>query len=109
MTLRTRPLHPLFGAEADLQKLTVSDCRAWYKERFGPGRALLTVTGRFDPAEARAAIEATWRTLGTVAARGSEVVFDFIHPDALSGPAARKRLARAREDASMGGVVPRRR
>ena len=54
---------PLFGAEADLQKLTVSDCRAWYKERFGPGRALLTVTGRFDPAEARAAIDRRFGSL----------------------------------------------
>jgi methyltransferase (TIGR00027 family) len=42
------------------------------------------------------AIEATWRTLGSVAARGSEVVFDFIHPDVLSAPGAQKRLARAR-------------
>jgi zinc protease len=48
---------PLFGVEADLAKLTVADCRTWYKERFGPGRALLTVTGRFDPAAARATIE----------------------------------------------------
>jgi methyltransferase (TIGR00027 family) len=44
----------------------------------------------------RTAIEATWRALATVAARGSEVVFDFIHPGALSGPAARPRLERAR-------------
>jgi methyltransferase (TIGR00027 family) len=44
----------------------------------------------------RTAIEATWRTLASVAARGSEVVFDFIHPDALSAPAAQKRLERAR-------------
>ena len=42
------------------------------------------------------AIEATWRTLGSVAARGSEVVLDFIHPDVLSAPGAQKRLARAR-------------
>jgi methyltransferase (TIGR00027 family) len=44
----------------------------------------------------RTAIEATWQTLGAVAGRGSEVVFDFIHPDALSAPAAERRLERAR-------------
>ncbi len=51
------PGHPYrqspFGAEADLKKLTVADCKAWYRDRFGPGRAVLTITGRIDPAEAR--------------------------------------------------------
>lgn len=47
---------PPFGAEADLRKLTVADCKAWYRDRFGPGRAVLTVTGRIDPAEARALV-----------------------------------------------------
>lgn len=52
------PYHaPLFGAEADLARLTLGDCRAWYRERFSPARALITVTGRFDAAETRAAIE----------------------------------------------------
>ena len=47
----------------------------------------------------RAAIEATWRALRSVAARGSELVFDFIHPDALSEtapPPVRKILERVR-------------
>lgn len=47
---------PLFGAEADLRKITVADCKAWYRDRFGPARAVLTVTGRIDPAEARALV-----------------------------------------------------
>jgi methyltransferase (TIGR00027 family) len=47
----------------------------------------------------RAAIEATWRAMRNVAAPGSELVFDFIHPDALSDTPSlpmRKTLERAR-------------
>ncbi len=47
----------------------------------------------------RAAMEGTWRAMRSVAARGSELVFDFIHPDALSEtapPAMRKLLERTR-------------
>jgi O-methyltransferase involved in polyketide biosynthesis len=47
----------------------------------------------------RPAIKGTWRALRTVAARGSELVFDFIHPQAFSPSASeqgRKILERAR-------------
>jgi len=47
----------------------------------------------------RAAIEGTWRATRRVAAPGSELVFDFIHSDALAGkasPAIRKLLERTR-------------
>jgi len=72
---------PLFGVEADLQKLTVADCRTWYKERFGPGRALLTVTGRFDPAEARAAIEKRFGGLrGATGGAGEAAKLDLAAP-----------------------------
>ena len=47
---------PLFGAEADLKRLTLAECRAWYRDRYGPSRAVLTVTGRIDPAETRTLI-----------------------------------------------------
>src|SRR5262249_24923489 len=45
------------------------------------------------------AIESTWRSVRSVAARGCELVFDFIHRDALSRAASssgRKVLERAR-------------
>jgi methyltransferase (TIGR00027 family) len=45
------------------------------------------------------AIESTWRSVRSVAARGSELVFDFIHRDALSAAVSssgRKVLERAR-------------
>jgi methyltransferase (TIGR00027 family) len=57
--------------------------------------AWLGVTMYLTPA----AIEATWRAMRSVAARGSELVFDFIHPDTLAAtaPAAvRKTLERTR-------------
>jgi O-methyltransferase involved in polyketide biosynthesis len=47
----------------------------------------------------RAAIEGTWRAMRSVASRGSELVFDFIHPEALSetaAPPARRALERVR-------------
>ncbi len=47
----------------------------------------------------RAAIEGTWRATRRVVAPGSELVFDFIHSDALAGeasPAMRKLLERTR-------------
>jgi O-methyltransferase involved in polyketide biosynthesis len=47
----------------------------------------------------RAAIDVTWRAVCSVAARGSEIVFDFYHPDALSEtapPIVRTLLARTR-------------
>ena len=45
------------------------------------------------------AIEGTWRAMRSVAARGSELVFDFLHPDGLSEtapPSVRAMLARTR-------------
>jgi methyltransferase (TIGR00027 family) len=47
----------------------------------------------------RAAIDDMWRAVRTVAASGSELIFDFIHPQALSGAGSergRKMLERAR-------------
>ena len=49
----------------------------------------------------RAAIDGTLRTIGSIAARGSELVFDFLHPDALSEsapPSTRKILERVRAE-----------
>ncbi len=59
----------------------------------------------------RAAIEGTWRALASVAASGSELVFDFMHPDALSEtapPATRKLLERIRAlgEPAITGLAP---
>ena len=59
----------------------------------------------------RAAIEGTWRAIRGMAAPGSELVFDFIHPDALSETAsasAQKMRERTRAvgEAIITGIDP---
>src|SRR5262249_31177098 len=59
----------------------------------------------------RAAIESTWRALRTVAALGSELVFDFVHPEAFSesaSPRARmvQERTRAVGEAMITGIAP---
>jgi methyltransferase (TIGR00027 family) len=61
----------------------------------------------------RAAIEHTWRTIRAVAAPGSELAFDFVHPDVLSddAPARVRQLAarlRAVGEPLLGGIDPAR-
>ena len=41
----------LYGSDADVARLTIQDLRDFYRARFGPDRALVTVVGRFDPAQ----------------------------------------------------------
>jgi zinc protease len=42
---------PVIGAPSKLEKLTLADAEKHYRSRFSPDRAVLTVVGRFDPAE----------------------------------------------------------
>src|SRR5205814_547594 len=60
----------------------------------------------------RPAIDATWRAMRGVAARGSELVFDFIHADAISEtapPSMRRLLERTRAvgEPIITGLEPR--
>jgi zinc protease len=57
---------PAIGREEDLGALTLDDCLAWHRARYGPGNAIVTVTGRFTPEDA---IAAARRTLGRVPRR----------------------------------------
>src|SRR5262245_45694784 len=69
------------------------------RQPFRPGRPAVFAWLGVTMYLTRAAIEATWQAMRSVAARGSELVFDFIHPDALSAtapPVVRKTLERAR-------------
>lgn len=43
---------PVLGREADLDRLTLEQARAWYQTRYAPARALVTVVGRFERARA---------------------------------------------------------
>jgi zinc protease len=57
---------PAIGREEDLAAITLEDCVAFHRDHYGPGNAIVTVTGRFDPSEAAALVK---RTLGRVAKR----------------------------------------
>jgi len=57
---------PAIGREEDLGAITLEDCQAWHRARYGPGNAIVTVTGRFIVPEA---IAAARRTLGAVPRR----------------------------------------
>jgi len=52
---------PIYGDPADLAKLTLADAQQFYRQHFGPGNAVVTVTGGFEPeravASARKAFE----------------------------------------------------
>jgi len=47
---------PLQGKAADFERLTPAACASYSKARYGPGNALLTLVGRFDPVEAESQV-----------------------------------------------------
>lgn len=57
---------PAIGREEDLDALTLDDCLAWHRARYGPGNAIVTVAGRFRPEDVIASAK---RTLGRVPRR----------------------------------------
>ena len=59
---------PASGLTGDLPRITLADCIAFHRERYGPGNALVTVVGRFDPAVAEASVR---RAFSGVARRPS--------------------------------------
>jgi zinc protease len=59
---------PLQGRAADFERLTPAACAAYSKARYGPGNALLTVVGRFDPTQAQALVQ---RWFGAIPARAT--------------------------------------
>ncbi len=55
MAYSTHPYRwPLYGLDEDLGRLTLQDCRDFYRLHFGPGHALVTVAGNFRPDDALA-------------------------------------------------------
>jgi zinc protease len=61
---------PVLGLEADLDRLTLDQARAWYQARYAPARALVTVVGRFERARA---LELARRWLEPVRRSGTAV------------------------------------
>ncbi|MFI5372156.1 MAG: M16 family metallopeptidase [Candidatus Eisenbacteria bacterium] len=79
------PYHaPITGSETDLAKLTLRDAQDWYHARYGPGRAVLTLVGRFDPGDAMKRIRSRFGSLkgGDAAAPATK----------LATPAAERRV-----------------
>jgi zinc protease len=44
--------HPVIGAVEDLMRVTVGDLQAFHRCHYGPGNAVLTVSGSFEPRQA---------------------------------------------------------
>jgi zinc protease len=59
---------PASGLADDLARITLADCVAFRRERYGPGTTLVTVVGHFDPAVAEASVR---RAFAGVARRPS--------------------------------------
>ena len=57
---------PVIGLRADLERVTLAEAVAYYRGRFSPNNAVLTVVGSFDPVPALAAIR---RDFGPIARR----------------------------------------
>ena len=47
---------PMLGRGTDLDRVTLDDVQAYYRERFAPNQALLTLVGGFDPEASLAAV-----------------------------------------------------
>jgi zinc protease len=43
---------PVTGLVADLDRITLADCQAYYRSHYGPNDATVTIVGDFDPQEA---------------------------------------------------------
>jgi len=48
--------YPVLGTEQDLDRITLPDVEAYYRERFSPQNAVLTVVGAFDAASAQSLV-----------------------------------------------------
>ncbi|MEQ1504443.1 MAG: pitrilysin family protein [Myxococcota bacterium] len=62
--------HPTIGSHADLEAADVDDVSAFFRRWYVPNNAVLTVVGDFDPAQARAWIQADFGPIP----RGPEAV-----------------------------------
>lgn len=67
---------PIYGEPADLAKLTLADAQEFYRQYFGPGNAVVTVVGRFDPAEAAAQARTAFEPLRAGTAKTAPVAVE---------------------------------
>ena len=76
---------PVLGLENDLRRISFDDAQEYYRDRYGPNHAVLTVVGRFDPQATLAAIR---RDFGSLPRRGAAVEPAPLPPPAARGSAA---------------------
>lgn len=69
--------HTTIGSMADLDAATLEDVRGFHKTYYEPNNAVLTVSGRFDPADARALIE---KDFGPIAEGAAPPPVQFAEP-----------------------------
>ena len=95
--------HTTIGSMADLDAATLDDVRGFHKTYYEPNNAVLTVTGRFDSADARALIE---KDFGPIARGATPPPQTFSEP-AVPGGERRKTLSDplARHSQYMAGYV----
>jgi len=95
--------HTTIGSMADLDAATLDDVRGFHKTYYEPNNAVLTVTGRFDTADAKALIE---KHFGPIA-RGATPPPQTFNEPAVPGGERRKTLpdALARHPQYMAGYV----
>ncbi|WAC75709.1 pitrilysin family protein [Roseateles sp. SL47] len=62
--------HSTIGSMADLDKASLDDVKAWFKDNYGPNNAVLTLAGDIDIATAKAKVE---KWFGAIP-RGKDVV-----------------------------------
>jgi zinc protease len=70
---------PVSGFDADINRITLADCQAYYRDHYGPGGALLTVVGRLDTTATLAAIR---RAFGAIPRRGLKQAAPALTPQA---------------------------
>ena len=52
-----------YGEDADLRRLTAAGVEAWRRAHYGPGGALLTIVGRFEPAGTLAYVRSLFESI----------------------------------------------
>lgn len=74
--------HTTIGSMEDLNSATIDDVRGFFKTYYAPNNAVLTVTGRFDPGDAKALIA---KYFGPIARKPQPPVTKLDEPSMFSG------------------------
>ena len=74
--------HTTIGSMEDLNSATIEHVRAFFKTYYVPGNAVLTVTGRFDPGDAKALIA---KHFGPIPRKPQPPVTKLDEPSVFSG------------------------